>query len=629
MLRNGDVIDGVYQIIREIGKGGTGVIYLGYHLRLQKQVVIKRIKENAAGRMNVRAEADILKRLHHTYLPQVYDFLIVGSGIYTVMDYIPGHDLQFYLDNRYSFPESTVRLWMAELCDVLDYLHSQRPKILHSDIKPANIMITPEGHVCLIDFNVSLDGETSKELQGISVNYAAPEQYRYAMDKLYKGSSSIELDERMDLYSVGAVFYRMMTGYYSDPEKGAPYPIMQMDIPYSAGLKAVVAKAMEVLPNRRFSSARRMGEALKNTEKMDPNYRRLVWAQMLSGFAGGILAIAGALLIYAGVGICQQDSWQEAYRSLYEATETGNETRIVTEGTAMLNDFLLKGYMKSHPEEKAEVLHAVGDSYYRQEQYASAVQYYKEALDADEDENVYLRDYLVAMARNGSYVDAQAAAAQYPSAQLDDTELRLIEAESDYARGDYAAALAGAQEALDTVSDRELEAEIYGLMADAAAGEGEHEQAAEAAVQAAKTDGTADLLRKAGSMTFDAGNEASSDTVKRSWYEKSLSYYERLCAQDDPSYEDCLNRALVLRALGRYGESRSRLQEMKGEYPEDYRVLMWICYDILDEAAAEGDYSDVESDLSFVYDSCRHIYDSQGITDEDMETLIGIVEGLE
>ena len=322
MLQNGDVIDGIYQIVREIGKGGTGVIYLGYHLRLQKQVIIKRIKDNAAGRMNVRAEADILKRLHHTYLPQVFDFLIVGSGIYTVMDYIPGHDLQYYLDNGYQFPESTIRLWMAELCDVLDYLHSQNPRILHSDIKPANIMITPEGHVCLIDFNVSLDGETSKELQGISVNYAAPEQYRYAMDKLYKGSSSVELDGRMDIYSLGAVFYRLMTGYYSDPEKGAPYPITQMDIPYSAGLKAVVAKAIEVLPNRRFSSARRMGEALRNTEKMDPEYRKFSWMQILSGFAGGILAVAGVLLIYTGVGICQQDSWKDPGKN-----PTGRSTR--------------------------------------------------------------------------------------------------------------------------------------------------------------------------------------------------------------------------------------------------------------------------------------------------------------
>ena len=81
MLRSGEIIGGMYQIIREIGKGGTGVIYLGYHLRLRKQIVIKKIKDNCAGRINVRAEADILKRLHHTYLPQVYDFLAVGTGV--------------------------------------------------------------------------------------------------------------------------------------------------------------------------------------------------------------------------------------------------------------------------------------------------------------------------------------------------------------------------------------------------------------------------------------------------------------------------------------------------------------------------------------------------------------------
>ena len=136
MLQTGDIIGGMYQIIREIGKGGTGVIYLGYHFRLQKQIVIKKIKEDFTGRVNVRAEADILKKLHHTYLPQVYDFLAVGTGIYTVMDYIPGHDLQYYLDNGYSFPEKTVIRWMKQLCEVLCYLHTQKPKILHSDIKP-------------------------------------------------------------------------------------------------------------------------------------------------------------------------------------------------------------------------------------------------------------------------------------------------------------------------------------------------------------------------------------------------------------------------------------------------------------------------------------------------------------
>ena len=199
MLRSGDIIDGRYQIIREIGTGGTGVIFLGYHLHLQKQIIIKKTKENFADRMNVRAEADILKGLHHTYLPQVYDFLAVGSGVYTIMDYISGHDLQYYLDHGYSFPEKTVICWMRQMCEVLEYLHTQKQKILHSDIKPANIMITEEGNICLIDFNISLDGENTKEIQGISQYYAAPEQYECAIDKLFGRKSGFFLDDRLDI----------------------------------------------------------------------------------------------------------------------------------------------------------------------------------------------------------------------------------------------------------------------------------------------------------------------------------------------------------------------------------------------------------------------------------------------
>lgn len=162
MLQSGDIISGMYQVIREIGTGGMGVIYIGYHLHLQKQIVIKKIKETCVDRVNVRGEADILKQLRHTYLPQVYDFLEVGNDVYTVMDYIPGENLQYYIDHNYTFPEETILLWMRELCEVLDYLHTRKPRILHSDIKPANIMVTPEGDICLIDFNISLDGSVTQ-----------------------------------------------------------------------------------------------------------------------------------------------------------------------------------------------------------------------------------------------------------------------------------------------------------------------------------------------------------------------------------------------------------------------------------------------------------------------------------
>ena len=106
----GEILDGAYQIIQEIGGGGTGVVYLAWHLRLRKYVVIKRIRDHFAGRIQVRREVDILKSLHHTFLPQVYDFFQHGESVYTVMDYIEGCDLQSYLDQGWVFGETRLLL---------------------------------------------------------------------------------------------------------------------------------------------------------------------------------------------------------------------------------------------------------------------------------------------------------------------------------------------------------------------------------------------------------------------------------------------------------------------------------------------------------------------------------------
>lgn len=629
MLQNGDIIGGMYQILREIGKGGTGIIYLGYHLRLQKQIVIKRIKDNYTGQLNVRAEADILKRLHHTFLPQVYDFLAVGTGIYTVIDYIPGYDLQHYLDSGCRFSEKTVLLWMQQLCEVLEYLHTQSPPIWHSDIKPGNIMITPQGNICLIDFNISLDGNTAKEVQGLSQYYAAPEQYENALAVFYHRKANAVVDGRMDIYSLSAVFYRIMTGLYPSPDKGAPYPITEMDIPYSEGLKCIVKRGMEKNPSKRFQTAAQMKKALLRAEKMDPRYRILGVFQALFWAFYGLLTVSGLLLVYAGGSIWQTENWQKAYSRLYTAVQNQNEIEIVTEGTDMLNDFILRGYMDEHPEEKGEVLHTLGDSYFRQEQYKTAAAYYEEALTEDRDNSLYLRDYLTGMARAGEYVDTAAAAKKYPEADLEESETMFVEAQIAYAQEDWERALEKLHQALAQNPEDELNARICSLEADVYTSLGDTAAAADAAVRAAGMDPERDLLRKAGQFCFDAGNVQSQNTVKRSYYEKALGYYDKLCAADSPSYEDQLNNALVLRALGQYRESLYRLEEMKNQDPDDYVVLMWMCFNYLDEAAVNGEYGNVSSDLKFCYNSCRTAYQKKNTTDKNMETLIEIMSELE
>ena len=627
MLQNGDVIDGMYQIIREIGKGGTGVIYLGYHLRLRKQIVIKRIKENYTGRINVRGEADILKRLHHTYLPQVYDFLEAGGGIYTVMDYIPGYDLQYYLDNQYQFPEQTVLLWLKQLCEVLEYLHTQDPPILHSDIKPGNIMITPQGNVCLIDFNISLDGTEGGKLQGLSPHYAAPEQYQAAMDILYSGGGRFVPDPRMDIYSLGAVFYRMMTGYLPEPQTGVPYPIMDLDIPYSEGLKAAISRATEYNPARRFKSAQQMANVLDNLEKLDPEYRNAGRIQILSGILCGVCLAAGILMIYGGIGIWQRDAWQNTYSELYAASESGSEADVITTGTDMLNDFMLRGYMDDHPDDKGDVLYILAESYYRQEQYQTAAQYYRDALETVPDSSIYLRDYVAALVRSGEAVDIAALEQQYPEASLDPAESSFVEAEAAYAAGEPEEALAKAETAMDLSTDSDLTAAVCDLKADICIELDQYGEAFGALSTAADISGDRNLLRKAGQTAFNAGNEALSDVEKRTYYEQALNVYERLCGEKDPSYEDLLNRALVLRALGRYGTSIDRLREMQELWPDDYKIPMWMCYNYLDEAASDGD-DEIPSEAGFCYDTARYAYESSENvqTDADMEELIGIME---
>jgi serine/threonine protein kinase len=156
MLRNNDLLDNTYRIIEQIGSGGGGIIYKAEHIRLQKEVVVKLIRDNVKDKINERAEADILKKLKHTYLPQVYDFLTIDDNVYTIMDFIPGKSFEEELKEGKKFTQHEIIKWAKELCEALKYLHEQNPPIIHSDIKSANIMHTPTNDICLIDFNISL-----------------------------------------------------------------------------------------------------------------------------------------------------------------------------------------------------------------------------------------------------------------------------------------------------------------------------------------------------------------------------------------------------------------------------------------------------------------------------------------
>lgn len=177
MLTLNKELEETYVLLEEIGSGGGGTVFKAYHKRLQKEVVLKKIHNKLArsSSINIRAEADILKNLKHEYLPQVLDFFELDGDVYTVMDFIPGQSFKSMLADGKKFTQNQILKWFDQLCQAVEQLHRQNPPIIHGDIKPDNIMLTPEDNICLIDFNVSGD-MTDEDAAGYTPGYAAPEQ---------------------------------------------------------------------------------------------------------------------------------------------------------------------------------------------------------------------------------------------------------------------------------------------------------------------------------------------------------------------------------------------------------------------------------------------------------------------
>jgi serine/threonine-protein kinase len=219
-LKAGEVIRARYKIFRIIGQGGMGSIYLADDLRLEgRQCAIKEVEHDKTlpeelvrqAREQFQREATVLARLDHPNLPKVSDYFSIGPRDYLVMDFVPGKDLRtLMMDARKTetfLSEKDVLDWASQLGDALSYLHSQQPPILHRDIKPGNLKITPANLLKLVDFGLvklAAPGEvTITILQGRGTALYTPlEQY---------GGDSGHTDTRSDIYSFGATLYHILT----------------------------------------------------------------------------------------------------------------------------------------------------------------------------------------------------------------------------------------------------------------------------------------------------------------------------------------------------------------------------------------------------------------------------------
>ncbi len=284
-LKTGEVLRGRYRIRERIGQGGMGHIYLADDMRLEgRRCALKEVEHDRTvpakllkeARQQFLHEATVLARLDHPNLPKVSDFFSIGPRDYLVMDYIPGKDLRLrMLDAKQGnsfLAEEDVLGWANQLADALSYLHNQTPPLVHRDVKPSNLKITPNGLLKLVDFGLVKalvpDEMTITVIQGRGTALYTPlEQY---------GGDGLHTDVRSDIYAFGCTLYHLLTNTPpADARDRFLHPASlpaprQLNPAISPRTERAILWAMELHPNDRPATAEDLRQFLIGTRELPP-----------------------------------------------------------------------------------------------------------------------------------------------------------------------------------------------------------------------------------------------------------------------------------------------------------------------------------------------------------------------
>lgn len=305
MLEIGSVVDGKYKVLSKIGQGGMSVVYLALNERANKTWAIKEVRKDGVQdfttvKQGLIVETNILKSLNHKYLPSIVDVIDDEDTFIIVMDYIQGKSLNKVLQEsleRENLPIAVedVISWGIQLCDVLYYLHTRENPIIYRDMKPANVMLKPNGEISLIDFGTARIFKTGNSEDTTCLGtpgYAAPEQY----------GGNGQSRPQSDIYCLGATLHHLITGRnpaatpFNFPPITQCRPTLLEETPRELrntllGLEMIISKCTQYEPEDRYQNCAELKYDLEHPEELGLPYRRKLKSKMLAFSACAVMSL--------------------------------------------------------------------------------------------------------------------------------------------------------------------------------------------------------------------------------------------------------------------------------------------------------------------------------------------------
>lgn len=659
-----------YENIRVLNHlGGMGDLFVAHKRGMNVDVVIKRTQLRYQHVMNQETEAEILKNLKHQYLPRIYDVIYGNDGcVYTIMDLISGQNLEQYVRAHGPVSQKKCYRWACQLCEVVRYLHqenSDKPAIIHCDIKPGNVMITNSGNICLIDFNTSLIFRQDKQAVGVTDGYAAPEQYQNLQQQKNYGPIS----RATDIYAIGATLYFAVTGHRPEKSLGAVTPLGRFHPKISRSMQTVIVRAMQKQQSRRFQQASEMLRALKNIDRMDRSYKS--WQVRKWVTAVVLLCCFGAsafscyygtvrmrserentyLLNLAQAEQAEQNADYEQAQELLERSirqqpgradgylqlavllyHTGNYQGAIDRLDSAVNSGNLNE--KTMDAASMEQLHYIkGNCLMELKDYSQAVEELQKAVQQQGAGTDSYRSLAIALANAGQLEQAQKTLETLREAGGSAGDCDLVEAEILSLQKKPEQALTLYQKVFDEVTDVQMLSHAYLAAADTALQMDDTAQAVALLEQSQTVLPESQAVLQKEMLAEVYLKKASLDAAEaESCYIKAQQLLQELIRSGYGTIATRLNLATVLQALGRYSEAEKVLTELREEYPSDYRFDMQLSYLLIDwQGTLNADSRDYH-EAKRCYDSAVEKYrqaQANGTEDAQMAVLKNLIVQLQ